>query len=1366
MTIEERCNLTGFSQLCINGYVSYNTYPYYGGTQFRSARSYNYGISSNYIVMNNTLVENNSQGQALNNRSLGTYTANYQVSNENFRIIGLEQDSYINNSNVLGYTCYANRASTLYCNNLKIHGNKDVYAVNSTFDSIEFDYQSTASLYRQWYVDVNLVDLDNQPTSNASLSVREPNNFIIDSGQTNLNGFYRFILKEYFQDKSNKVYYTPHTISSSINGYTNSTSVDISTGTTGNLRGNQVVNLTDNVPDAFPNDLSQDSDSDGDGYGDNASGTNPDRFVNNPTQWNDTDGDGYGDNCAIQGACWQGNYFPGATQSDSFPVDPTQWNDTDGDGYGDNISGNNPDSCPNQFGNSTANATYGCLDSDGDLWSDSQDSFPNDNSQWNDSDSDGYGDNSTGTNPDACPTIFGNSTIDRFGCLDQDGDGYSNQIDYCPNSAGNSTLGGKIACPDLDGDGWADIDDAIDDDATQWQDADGDGFGDNASGNTPDSCPSVWGNSTANATFGCPDSDGDSWADSQDDFVNDPTQYIDTDNDGYGDNQSGNNADAFIYDVTQWSDIDGDGYGDNQFGNTPDSFPNDSTQWNDTDGDGYGDNLSGTNGDHFPNDATQWSDIDSDGYGDNQSGNNPDQYPTDPSQWIDSDGDGYGDNVSGTNGDHFPNDATQWSDIDSDGYGDNQSGNNPDQYPTDPSQWIDSDGDGYGDNVSGTNGDHFPNDATQWSDTDGDGYGDNASGTTPDSCVTISGNSTANSYYGCPDLDGDGWANVQDAFISDPTQRSDSDSDGYGDNASGNSPDACPLVFGNSTSDQFGCPDSDGDGISNQNDAFPNDPLRSGDADNDGYDDSLEDDCWGIWGNSTQDRVGCPDTDGDGYSNGDSNWTIVNGSDAFPSEISQWNDSDADGFGDNLTGFEGDDCISIPGNSTSGGIFGCVDTDADSWANTIDDFPNDRTQWLDSDGDGFGDNQTGNDADNCPSTYGTSNLDVNGCLDSDSDGWSDSGDNCPSQYGTSTANSYYGCLDSDGDGFADSQDNFPSDASQWDDGDGDGYGDNSTGTTPDACPTIYGNSTIDRYGCTDQDGDGYSDINDPFPYISSQWNDSDGDGYGDNVNGFEGDECPTTFGKSTIDRYGCLDSDNDGVTDAGDDFPSDGTRTTDADGDGFDDVWEDDCPTLWGGSTEDVQGCRDTDGDGWSDIGDDFPNQSTQWKDSDGDGYGDNILIGSYQPDSCPSIVGNSTNDRYGCIDSDGDGYSDPDGSWFAHPAGAADAFPSVSTQWQDNDGDGYGDNLEGYQADACINDYGTSTTDRFGCIDSDGDGVSDQNDAFPSDPLRSGDIDGDGLDGSIEDDCPTIWEVQLRIVLDVSIVMVTDGLTQMSIGV
>ena len=66
------------------------------------------------------------------------------------------------------------------------------------------------------------------------------------------------------------------------------------------------------------------------------------------------------------------------------------------------------------------------------------------------------------------------------------------------------------------------------------------------------------------------------------------TQWGDIDGDGYGDNITGTTPDAFPTDATQWSDIDGDGYGDNPAGRLYDLFPENPTQWIDEDGDGLG----------------------------------------------------------------------------------------------------------------------------------------------------------------------------------------------------------------------------------------------------------------------------------------------------------------------------------------------------------------------------------------------------------------------------------------------------------------------------------------------------------------------------------------------------------------------------------------------------------------------------------------------------------------------------------------------------------------------------------------------------------------------------------------------------------
>jgi hypothetical protein len=82
------------------------------------------------------------------------------------------------------------------------------------------------------------------------------------------------------------------------------------------------------------------------------------------------------------------------------------------------------------------------------------------------------------------------------------------------------------------------------------------------------------------------DSDGDGYADSEDAFPNDPSEWTDADLDGVGDN-----SDAFPNDSTQWADRDNDGYGDNPLGINPDAFPDDRNEWRDSDSDGVGDNA-------------------------------------------------------------------------------------------------------------------------------------------------------------------------------------------------------------------------------------------------------------------------------------------------------------------------------------------------------------------------------------------------------------------------------------------------------------------------------------------------------------------------------------------------------------------------------------------------------------------------------------------------------------------------------------------------------------------------------------------------------------------------------------------------------
>ena len=602
--------------------------------------------------------------------------------------------------------------------------------------------------------------------------------------------------------------------------------------------------------------------------------------------------------------------------------------------------------------------------------------------------------------------------------FDSDFDGVANELDQCPSSPAGSLVDQYGCAPnqrDTDGDGVNDDVDQFVNDSSQWTDQDGDGYGDNPTGNNSDAFPS------------------------------DSTQWSDQDGDGYGDNPNGTYPDAFPTDSTQWNDMDGDGYGDNPAGNNADLWTNDSSQWFDSDGDGYGDNPTGTNGDAFPNDATQWSDQDGDGYGDNQSGTNPDAFPADATQWADSDGDGYGDNRNGNNGDRFPTDGTQWSDQDNDGYGDNQAGNNPDAFPTDGTQWSDADGDGYGDNQGGKDADRFPNDNTQWSDIDGDGYGDNANGNNPDLCPNTPFGQTVDST-GCSDTqlddDGDGVSNNLDVCPNTPAGEtvnfngcSDTELDGDLDGVKDAYDDCVATPLG-STVDATGCADSekdtDGDGITDDIDQCPSTPTGSTanvfgcsaeerDQDSDMVADS-DDLCGSTPAGENVDANGCSDTQKDGDNDGVSD-AVDTCAGTAPLALVDENgcssaqlDDDIDGVYNNK-----DICPATPAGEAP---------DADGCG----------ASQLDDDGDTIN-----NAFDLCPMTNPDPSLDANGCVssqrDTDMDGVTDNRDDCPATNMTSIADDD-GCAleqyDSDNDGYNDRDDAFPLDPQEWEDSDGDG----------------------------------------------------------------------------------------------------------------------------------------------------------------------------------------------------------------------------------------------------------------------------------------------------------------------------------------
>jgi hypothetical protein len=268
------------------------------------------------------------------------------------------------------------------------------------------------------------------------------------------------------------------------------------------------------------------------------------------------------------------------------------------------------------------------------------------------------------------------------------------------------------------------------------------------------------------------------------------------------------------------------------------------------------------------------------------------------------------------------------------------------------------------------------------------------------------------------DSDGDGVPDTQDAFPNNPNEWADTDGDGVGDNS-----DAFP-------NDPAEWADSDGDGVGNNNDVFPNDSGEWADSDGDGVGDNSD-----AFPNNPSEWL---DSDGDG---------VGNNSDAFPNDPLEWADTDGDGAGDNSDAFPND-----PSE--------WLDTDGDGVGNNSDAFPNDPLEWADTDGDGVG-----NNSDVFPNDSGE-------WADNDGDGVGNNSDAFP--------NNPLEWADTDGDGVGNNSDVFPNDATEWADSDGDGVGNNG-----DAFPN-------DPTEWLDSDADGHGDNSDLFPNDPTRWRDDQG----------------------------------------------------------------------------------------------------------------------------------------------------------------------------------------------------------------------------------------------------------------------------------
>ena len=398
-------------------------------------------------------------------------------------------------------------------------------------------------------------------------------------------------------------------------------------------------------------------------------------------------------------------------------------------------------------------------------------------------------------------------------------------------------------------------------------------------------------------------------------------------------------------------------------------------------------------------------------------------------------------------------------------------------------------------------------------------------------------------------------------------------------------------------------------------------------------------------------------------------------------------------------------------------------------------------------------------------------------LDSDGDGWWDGVEN---DCGTDPNDSNSTPSDYDGDGLCDSLD---------DDIDNDGVPNNE-----DAMD-------FDNSSSADMDGDGVSDQDD---------DDIDGDGWtnyqeqlclGDSYNGTDNPEawedanivpndtdndtlCDLIEGVSVWDNdplgYIDTDSDNDGVNDLDangnmlDQFPLDDTEWDDTDGDrignnadmdddgdGYNDTVEIDClsdPLMSTSQPVDSDGddiCNplddDNDNDGFNNSIDWDEFNPLEWMDSDGDGYGDNADMDDDNDgwwDSCEEIDWMNAS-AIQLIYNFANNATMP-----SNCPEQVDAFPYDSTEWENNDGDDLGDNIDPNDDNdawtdaeelACGSDKMDASSvpddaDGDGICDvvdddDDADGIDDVDDAFPFDDTEQNDLDGDGIGDNADSD-------------------------------
>ncbi len=554
--------------------------------------------------------------------------------------------------------------------------------------------------------------------------------------------------------------------------------------------------------------------------------------------------------------------------------------------------------------------------------------------------------------------------------------------------------------------------------------------------------------------------------------------------------------------------------------------------------------------------------------------------------------------------------------------------------------------------------------------------------------------------------------------------------------------------------------------------------------------------------------------------------------DQFPLNSAEWDDSDGDapagsdgtGYGDNSDAFVNDACANV---DTDGDgmpdtiVSGCTttltedtDDDGDGVLDAYDDFPLDATETTDTDSDGIGDvADTDDDGDGYSDANDWAPLDSTEWWDSDGDGIGNAVD-----------------ADDDNDGIEDGSDTYPIDGDNdgWDDiyedecgtdkADSSSYpSDNDADTVKLTYPGTGGQTTATNL-CnavdTDDDNDGYLDVDDAFDFDYEVWDDYDGDGLADYIDpnstivAYATDQmCTgstwystsyTTYPDQPVGGYIAVQSsDTDSDGDNEDDTECSFTLTA---GQSF-------VVTLNTGSYGSEAIVNIVDPSGTSTVYNGFASGGTYtvatlttagsytlyYGDSWGDGCNPSSYYGvcwvqvSYTYVSGTTVPTTTTYGTSVDYDDDNDGYSDLDETTNCDDGGAyaSTSLPLDETSTPadmdgdltcdaldtDRDGDGYSNTADVFPDD--VNEWVDTDVDGIGNnadTDDDADGVLDVDDDFSLDVCADTDTDGDGMPDTMsqgctstltldmDDDADGTWDVVDAFPLDSAEDTDTDG--------